>query len=120
MNVGIYIRVACVQRESSSVAAQQESLERYCSHYGLTVTRRYCDAGASGLLPLDQRPGGRRLLRDARRGRFDQLLVSTPDRLGRDIRVVLQAVAQLEESGVVVRTMGDGPCEARGKRDGRL
>ena len=37
MNVGIYVRVACAQRGSSAVAAQQESLERYCTRHGLTV-----------------------------------------------------------------------------------
>src|ERR1039458_2154854 len=112
MNVGIYVRVACAQRGSSAVAAQQESLERYCTRHGLTVTRRYCDDGTSGLLPLDQRSAGRRLLRDARLGRFDQLLVSAPDRLGRDVRVVLKAVTQLQECGVFVRTMADGLSEA--------
>jgi site-specific DNA recombinase len=112
MNVGIYVRVACAQRGSSAVAAQQESLERYCTRHGLTVTRRYCDDGTSGLLPLDQRPAGRRLLRAARLGRFDQLLVSAPDRLGRDVRVVLKAVAQLQECGVLMRTMAESPSEA--------
>jgi site-specific DNA recombinase len=112
MNVAIYVRVACRQRDNSAVAAQQESLERYCTRHGLTVTRRYCDDGTSGLLPLDQRSAGRRLLRDARLGRFDQLLVSAPDRLGRDVRVVLKAVTQLQECGVFVRTMADGLSEA--------
>jgi len=82
MDVGIYVRVACAQRARSAVATQKESLERYCIRHGLTVTRSYCDAGTSGLLPMDQRSAGRRLLRDARLGRFDQLLVSNADRLG--------------------------------------
>jgi site-specific DNA recombinase len=57
---------------------------------------------------MDQRSAGRRLLRDARLGKFDQLLVSSPDRLGRDGRVVLSAVAQLQECGVLVRAMSEG------------
>ena len=112
MNIGIYVRVACRQRDSSAVDAQKESLERYCTRHGLTVTRRYCDDGVSGLLSMDQRPAGRRLLRDARLSRFDQLLVAAPDRLGRDVRVVLKAVAQLQECGVLVRTMAEGLSEA--------
>ena len=46
----IYVRVACRQRDNSAVAAQQESLERYCTRHGLTVTRRYCDW--SGTAPV--------------------------------------------------------------------
>jgi DNA invertase Pin-like site-specific DNA recombinase len=109
MNVVIYLRVACTQRARSAVTAQKELLERYCVRHGLTVTRWYRDAGTSGLLPMGQRSGGRRLLRDARLGRFDQLLVSSPDRLGRDVRVVWTAVAQLHECGVLVRSMAVGP-----------
>ena len=101
MKVGIYVRVACPRQARSALSAQKESLKRYCVSNGLTVTRCYCDAGTSGLLPMDQRSAGRHLLRDARLGRFDLLLVSATDRLGRDVRVVLRAVDQLRESGSI-------------------
>jgi len=40
------------------------------------------------------------LLDDARRHPFEQLLVFKLDRLGRDTRLTLEAVAQLEACGV--------------------
>lgn len=56
-------------------------------------------------MPVEQRPAGIRLLEDARQGRFDQLLVFKLDRLGRDTRLILNAVAELEKHGVRVRSM---------------
>src|SRR6202021_3507156 len=41
----------------------------------------------------------------ARRGEFDQLLIYKLDRLGRDTRLILNAVAELEKLGVRVRSM---------------
>jgi len=56
------------------------------------------------MIPLDQRPDGQ-ILWDARNGRFDQLLVYKLDRLGRETRLILNAVADLEKLGVRVRSM---------------
>ncbi len=65
----------------------------------------YADDGLSGTIPLELRPAGIRLLDDARQRRFDQLLVFKLDRLGRDTRLILNAVAELEKYGVRVRSM---------------
>ena len=43
--------------------------------------------------------------RRARRGEFNQLLIYKLDRLGRDTRLILNAVAELEKHGVRVRSM---------------
>jgi site-specific DNA recombinase len=54
---------------------------------------------------LHGRPAGQQLLDDAHQHRFNQLLVFKLDRLGRDTRLTLEAVAQLEACGVAVRSM---------------
>jgi site-specific DNA recombinase len=54
---------------------------------------------------MEQRSAGRRLLRDARLGKFDQVLVHSMDRLGRDARLILHTVGELEEYGVRVLSM---------------
>jgi len=59
------------------------------------------------MLPLEARPEGKRLIEDARNKKFDILLIYRVDRLGRSTRVILNAVAQLEELGVDVRSMTD-------------
>ena len=55
----------------------------------------YTDEGWSGTIPLCDRPGGARLLEDARDGKFDVVIVYKVDRLGRSARVLLDAHDEL-------------------------
>jgi site-specific DNA recombinase len=106
MAIAVYLRVSTEeQRERQSIATQREFAERYCQLHDLAVYRAYADDGVSGTIPLDQRPDGSQILRDARLGKFDQLLVYKLDRLGRETRLILNAVAELEKLGVRVRSM---------------
>jgi site-specific DNA recombinase len=102
----VYLRVSTEeQRERQSIATQREFGERYCQLHKLAVSRVYADDGVSGTVPLEQRLDGGQILRDARLGKFDQLLVYKLDRLGRDTRLILNAVAELEKFGVRIRSM---------------
>ena len=106
MAVGVYLRVSTEeQRERQSIATQSDFRDRYCSLHALPVIDSYADDGVSGTIPLENRPEGYRLLQDARRQKFDQILVYRLDRLGRDTRLILNAVAELEKCGVRVRSM---------------
>jgi site-specific DNA recombinase len=73
--------------------------------HDLAVYRVYADDGISGTVPLDLRPEGSKILKDARLGKFDQLLVYKLDRLGRETRLILNGVDELEKVGVRVRSM---------------
>src|SRR5690242_2375760 len=106
MAVAVYLRVSTEeQRERQSIATQREFGERFCQLHKLAVSRVYADDGVSGTVPLEQRPEGGQILRDAKLGKFDQLLVYKLDRLGRETRLILNAVADLEKLGVRVRSM---------------
>jgi len=106
MAVGIYVRVSTEeQRERQSIVTQREFGNRYCDLHTLPISETYADDGVSGTVPLELRPGGIRLLEGARQHKFDQLLVFKLDRLGRDTRLILNAVAELEKHGVRVRSM---------------
>jgi site-specific DNA recombinase len=106
MALAIYARVSTEeQRERQSIRTQIEFGERYCQLHDLAVYRVYSDDGVSGTVPLDQRPEGGQILKDAQLGRFDQLLVYKLDRLGRETRLILNAVAELEKLGVRIRSM---------------
>src|ERR1700726_1983406 len=106
MPVAVYLRVSTEeQRERQSIATQREFAERYCALHQLHVSNVYADDGVSGTVPLHLRPAGARLLPDARLHRFDELLVYRLDRLGRDTRLTLQAVAELEQCGVRVKSL---------------
>jgi site-specific DNA recombinase len=106
MAVAISCRVSTEeQRERQSILTQREFGDRYTALHSLPVFKSYSDDGISGTVPLENRPEGVQILRDARAGRFDQLLVYRLDRLGRDTRLILNAVAELEKLGVRVRSM---------------
>jgi site-specific DNA recombinase len=78
----LYPRVSSEeQRERETIEIQCEFLEEYCCLYGLDVVDVYSDDGVSGTVPLHERPEGRRLLEDAKVGRFDVVLVYKLDRL---------------------------------------
>jgi DNA invertase Pin-like site-specific DNA recombinase len=59
-------------------------------------------AGISGAQDRDKRPGFNAILKDGTRRRFDVLMVWSIDRLGRSTRAVVNALADLEASGVAI------------------
>src|SRR5215471_11457116 len=98
MAVAIYARVSTEeQRERQSIRTQVDFGQRYCELHGLSIYRIYCDEGISGTVPLEKRNEGNRVIEDARQGKFDGLLIYKLDRLGRETRLILNAVADLEK-----------------------
>lgn len=93
------------QAERGTIKAQQDFAYKYADLHQLDIYESYWDDGISGMLPLEARPEGKRLIEDAKNKKFDTLLIYRVDRLGRSTRVILNAVAQLEELGVDVRSM---------------
>lgn len=101
----LYCRVSTEdQAERQTIQAQLDFLRQFCRLYGLTIAGEYLDDGISGTVPLEQRPEGRRLLADARDGRFGTVLIYRTDRLARKLTVLLQAYEELERAGVALRS----------------
>jgi site-specific DNA recombinase len=92
------------QREKETIEIQEEFLDQYCGLYELEVAEIYKDDGVSGTIPLHERPEGRRLLEDAKEGKFDAVLVYRLDRLGRSLLVIVDAHDRLEVAGVSLRS----------------
>ena len=67
------------------------------------VFKHYEDDGVSGTIPLQERPGGCALVRDARAGRFSQIWVVRADRLGRDAFELLRIWRVFESIGISLR-----------------
>ena len=84
--VATYERVSSAdQRERATILTQYEELKRRLGDEpDIEVAGRYVDDGVSGTTELKDRPDGRRLLADARDGKFDEVWVYRLDRLGRD------------------------------------
>jgi site-specific DNA recombinase len=100
-----YLRVSSEeQRDRDTIEIQDKFLDEYCRLYELEVAEIYADDGVSGTVPLYERPAGRRLLADAKAGKFDAVLVYKLDRLGRTLLVIVDAHDRLVEAGISLRS----------------
>jgi site-specific DNA recombinase len=103
--IALLLRVSSEeQRERETIEIQEEFLEQYCRLYELDVADIYKDDGISGTIPLHERPEGRRLLEDAKEGKFETVLVYKLDRLGRTLLVIVDAHDRLQEARVALRS----------------
>ncbi len=105
VRIATYARVSSdEQRDRHTVLNQRSALSRrLSSEPGLAVFRHYEDDGVSGTIPLEDRPAGGPLVRDARAGRFSQIWVVRSDRLGRDAFELLRIWRVFESIGVALR-----------------
>ena len=92
------------QRDRETIEIHHDFLQEYCRLYGLEVAQTYADDGVSGTIPLHERPEGRRLLEDAKEGKFSTLLVYRLDRLGRSLLVTVEAHDRLQALGVALKS----------------
>src|SRR5215211_504960 len=100
--VALYLRVSSEeQRDRETIEIQDDFLEQYRNLYELEVADIYKDDGISGTIPLHERSEGRRLLEDAKAGKFDTVLVY---RLGRSLLVIVDAHDRLQAAGVALRS----------------
>lgn len=101
----LYMRVSSEeQRDAGTIQTQSDSLTRHAAACGFEVAEVYADDGVSGTIPLHERPEGRRLLEDAREGKFQSVFVYKLDRLGRTQLGILDAADRLERLGVALRS----------------
>lgn len=70
--------------ESESIENQRLLLREYAKAHGYEITEEYADEDISGL--TDDRPGFRRMMRDARRGQFDVILAKSQSRFSRNMQ----------------------------------
>ena len=104
-HIATYARVSSdEQRDRHTVRNQRAALDRrLSSEPGVLVFKHYEDDGVSGTIPLQERPGGCALVRDARARRFSQIWVVRADRLGRDAFELLRIWRVFESIGVALR-----------------
>ncbi len=93
--VALYCRVSTIDQKPES---QLRELREYVQHREMSITQEYVDHGVSGT--KQRRPALDRMLEDAKRRRFDVLLVWSCDRLARSTRHFLQCLDELDSSGV--------------------
>ena len=95
MRVGIYARVST---KDQSCEMQMRDLRAYCAARGFTIIREYIDNGQSGA--KDSRPQLNELMADARKRKFDSILVWRFDRFARSTKHLLLALEEFRSLGI--------------------
>jgi DNA invertase Pin-like site-specific DNA recombinase len=95
MRIGIYCRVSTSGQDPT---IQEKICREYCERNGLGVFRVYTDAGVSGL--KDSRPAFNELLQDMRQMKFNCIMVTKLDRIGRSLQHILSLFDEFNKLGV--------------------
>ena len=98
----IYARVSTFDQEPEN---QLQEVRRYVGARGWQATE-YVDKGVSGA--KDSRPALDTLVRDAKRRKFDTLVVWRLDRLGRNLRHLILLLEELQALGVAFVSLSEG------------
>jgi DNA invertase Pin-like site-specific DNA recombinase len=98
----IYARVSTFEQEPEN---QLQELRRYTTARGWQTTE-FVDRGISG--SRDSRPALDALVKDAKRRRFDTLVVWRLDRLGRNLRHLILLLEELQALGVAFVSLAEG------------
>ncbi len=98
----IYARVSTFDQTTEN---QVIELRRYAETRGWTASE-YVDEGVSG--STDHRPALEKLLRDAKRRRFDVLVCWRLDRLGRNLKHLILFLEELQALGVDFVSLAEG------------
>ena len=102
-----YVRMSTADQENSP-ERQRNQITPYCKSRGYTVVAKYEDLGLRGT--DDSRPDFQRLLRDAREGKFDVLVIDEQSRLARTdpVDFIAEMVSPLRNAGVRIDTVAKG------------
>lgn len=99
---GVYCRVST---SDQSVAMQLDELREYADKRDFDIVAEYVDEGVSGA--KTKRPGLNAMMEDARRRKFDLLLVWKVDRLGRSLSHLVRLVDEFGALGVDLVSLCD-------------
>jgi DNA invertase Pin-like site-specific DNA recombinase len=95
--VAIYARVSTGEQGPE---AQLRELRAYAAHRGFAVTREYVDQASGDVRRRRRAPEFEALMQDARRRRFDCVLVSKYDRFARTLGALIGALQEFHDLGV--------------------
>lgn len=100
MRTAIYVRVSTSEQNSQE---QAEGLRYYASKHDLKIVREYIDHGISGT--KFNRKALMQMMKDAREQKFDLLLLSSLDRLGRNTLGTLTLIGELASNNVQLKSL---------------
>jgi DNA invertase Pin-like site-specific DNA recombinase len=104
MRAAIYARVSTTNH-GQDTGLQTRELQDFCQHRGWT-TEEYVDVGISGA--KERRPALDRLMIDAKRRRFDVVVVYRYDRFARSLRHLVNALEEFRALGIQFVSIHEG------------
>jgi DNA invertase Pin-like site-specific DNA recombinase len=102
--VAIYARVSTTNH-GQDAGLQTGEMRQFAEARGWKLADEYVDSGVSGA--KDSRPELNRLMADAKRRRFDIVLVWKLDRFGRSLRHLVNALAEFESLNIAFVSLSD-------------
>jgi DNA invertase Pin-like site-specific DNA recombinase len=104
VKAAIYCRVSTTAAQS--VEMQLRDLRQLAEQRGFEIAAEFCDEGVSG--SRDTRPQLDRMLADARRGKFQAILIWRLDRLGRSLQHLVRLFEDFRAWNVALISFGEG------------
>jgi len=95
MKVAIYCRVSTEEQDADK---QKMACEEYCKRNNIEIYKIYIDKGISG--SKTSRPSFNELLKDMRLYKFNAIMVTKLDRLGRSLQHLLSLIEEFKNKGV--------------------
>ncbi|GAA4867118.1 hypothetical protein GCM10023310_53530 [Paenibacillus vulneris] len=99
--VAIYARV---NQEQEGLDNQLQALRAYCEANGKEICAEYVDEGVSGM-SMKGRHSLQRLLEDAEKQEFREVIVWRVNRLARNVLDVMSIIRKLEERNITFRSI---------------
>jgi DNA invertase Pin-like site-specific DNA recombinase len=105
MRTALYARVSTTNN-GQDVQMQVREFREFCKNRGWDISGEYIDAGVSGA--KDSRPELNRLMADAKRRKFDAVVVYRFDRFARSTRHLVNALAEFNALSIQFVSMHEG------------
>lgn len=104
MRTALYARIST--NDKQDVSMQVREFEEFCRSRNWYVVDQYIDSGISG--SRERRPQLDRLLADARKRKFDAVLVYRFDRFARSMRQLVNALGEFQSLGIEFISLHEG------------
>ncbi|HAT4302636.1 TPA: recombinase family protein [Clostridium perfringens] len=106
--IAIYCRVSTEEQSENgySIDEQERLLEEWCKKMGYVIYKCYSDRGISGK-NIKDRPALKKLLSDAKAGKFDMVISWKINRVSRKLEDVLKIVNLLEKNNITFKSYSE-------------
>ena len=105
MRAALYARIS-TSHHGQNPEVQLRELREYCARRGFEVAAEYVDSGISGA--KERRPQLDRLWADAKRRKFDAVVVYRYDRFARSLRQLINALEEFRVLGIAFVSLHEG------------